>query len=71
MEQPSAVRQVPVYIGEGEMGAKVQVKGACSMFIVMGVVFDIQVLFVSLSFNISNVLGSSFSAVWYVWWNKN
>lgn len=54
-----------------EMGAQVQVKGAYSVFIVMDVVFDIQVLFVSLSFNISNVLGSSFSVICYVWWDKN
>lgn len=53
------------------MGTKVQVKGVCSIFIVMDVVFDIQVFFVSLSFDISNVLGSSFSAICYVWWNKN
>lgn len=54
-----------------EMGAQVQVEGAYSVFIVMDVVFDIQVLFVSLSFNISNVLGSSFSVICYVWWDKN
>lgn len=59
-----------MYRGRG-MGAQVQVKGAYSVFIVMDVVFDIQVLFVSLSFNISNVLGSSCSVICYVWWDKN